>query len=46
MFCYRYRELSVALQNKGKVREALARELRLHAESIFNLEVERFFLFC
>ena len=46
MFCYRYRELSVALQNKGKVREALARELRLHAESIFNLEVERFSLDC
>ena len=46
MFTYRFRELQVALNRKGKVREALARELRVHPESIFNLEVERFSLDC
>ena len=46
MFTYRFRELQVALNRKGEVREALARELRLHPESIFNLEVERFSLDC
>ena len=46
MFTFRYRELQVALNRKGEVREALARELRLHPESIFNLEVERFSLDC
>ena len=44
MFTYRYRELSVALAKKGKYREALAKELRLHPEEIFNLQVERFSL--
>ena len=44
MFTYRYRELSVALAKKGKFREALAKELRLHPEEIFNLQVERFSL--
>lgn len=44
MLTYRYRELPVSLEKKGKVREALARELRLHPEKIFNLEVERFAL--
>jgi len=44
MFTYRYRELPVALEKKGQLREALARELRLHPEKIFNLEVERFAL--
>lgn len=44
MFTYRYRELSVALAKKGKHREALAKELRLHPEEIFNLQVERFSL--
>ncbi|MCQ2089586.1 MAG: NAD(P)-binding protein [Fibrobacter sp.] len=44
MFTYRYRELSVALAKKGEYRAALARELRLHPEEIFNLEVERFSL--
>ena len=44
MFTYRFRELSVALARKSQVREALARELRLHPEQIFNLEVERFAL--
>ena len=44
MFTYRYRELPVALEKKGQFREALARELRLHPEKIFNLEVERFAL--
>ena len=44
MFTYRYRELSVALAKKGEYRAALARELRLHSEEIFNLQVERFSL--
>ena len=44
MFTYRYRELSVAPAKKGKYREALAKELRLHPEEIFNLQVERFSL--
>ena len=44
MFTYRYRELPVALQHKGEVRTALARELHIHPEKIFNLEVERFAL--
>ncbi|MBO4435952.1 MAG: FAD-dependent oxidoreductase [Fibrobacter sp.] len=44
MLTYRYRELPVSLEKKGEVREALARELRLHPEKIFNLEVERFAL--
>ena len=44
MFTYRYRELSVALSKKGEYRAALARELRLHPEEIFNLQVERFSL--
>ncbi len=44
MFTYRYRELSVALHKKGEYRSALARELRLHPEEIFNLQVERFSL--
>ena len=44
MFTYRYRELSVALAKKGKYREALAKEIRLHPEEIFNLQVERFSL--
>ena len=44
MFTYRYRELSVVLAKKGKYREALAKELRLHPEEIFNLQVERFSL--
>ena len=46
MFTYRFRELQVALNRKGEVREALARELRVHPECIFNLEVERFSLDC
>ena len=46
MFTYRYRELPVALEKKGEVRNALARELRLNSEEIFNLEVERFALDC
>jgi hypothetical protein len=44
MLTYRYRELSVELHRKGKVREALAKLLHLHPEKIFNLEVERFAL--
>ena len=44
MFTYHYRELSVALAKKGKYREALAKEIRLHPEEIFNLQVERFSL--
>ena len=44
MFTYRYRELPIALEKKGEVRSALARELRLNPEQIFNLEVERFAL--
>ena len=44
MFTYRYRELPVALNKKGEYRAALARELRLHPEEIFNLQVERFSL--
>ena len=44
MFTYRYRELPVALEKKGEVREALARELRVHPENILNLAVERFAL--
>lgn len=44
MFTYRYRELAVALRKKGEYRAALARELRVHEEEIFNLEVERFSL--
>ena len=44
MFTYRFRELTVDLRQKGKVREALARELRVHPEQIFNLNVERFAL--
>ena len=44
MLTYRYRELEVALEKKGEVRGALARELRLNPEEIFNLEVERFAL--
>ena len=44
MFTYRYRELPVALHKKGEYRDALARELRLHPEEIFNLQVERFSL--
>lgn len=44
MYTYRYRELPVALQKKGEYRTALAKELRLHPEEIFNLQVERFSL--
>lgn len=44
MFTYRYRELPVALSKKGEYRAALARELRIHPEEIFNLQVERFSL--
>ncbi|MCQ2055033.1 MAG: FAD-dependent oxidoreductase [Fibrobacter sp.] len=44
MFTYRFRELSVDLRKKGQFREALARELRLNPEAIFNLNVERFAL--
>lgn len=44
MFTYRYRELPVALRKKGEYRAALARELRVHPEEIFNLQVERFSL--
>lgn len=44
MFTYRYRELTVALNKKGEYRAALARELRVHPEEIFNLQVERFSL--
>lgn len=44
MYTYRYRELSVALAKKGEYRAALARELRIHPEEVFNLEVERFSL--
>ena len=44
MFTYRYRELEVALGKKGEVRGALARELRVNPEEIFNLEIERFAL--
>ncbi|MCQ2108781.1 MAG: NAD(P)-binding protein [Fibrobacter sp.] len=44
MFTYRYRELAVPLRKKGEYRAALARELRVHEEEIFNLEVERFSL--
>lgn len=44
MFTYRYRELPVSLAKKGEYRAALARELRIHPEEIFNLEVERFSL--
>lgn len=44
MFTYRYRELPVALNKKGEYRAALARELRVHPEEIFNLQVERFSL--
>ena len=44
MFTYRYRELPVALNKKGEYRAALARELRIHPEEIFNLQVERFSL--
>ncbi|MBR4347590.1 MAG: FAD-dependent oxidoreductase [Fibrobacter sp.] len=44
MLTYRYRELAVALEKKGEVRHALARELRLNPEEIFNLVVERFAL--
>lgn len=44
MFTYRYRELAVALRKKGEVRAALAKELRVSPEEIFNLEVERFSL--
>lgn len=44
MFTYRYRELPVALNKKGEFRAALARELRVHPEEIFNLQVERFSL--
>lgn len=44
MFTYRFRELPVALSKKGEYRTALARELRVNPEEIFNLEVERFSL--
>ena len=44
MFTYRFRELAVALHKKGDVRAALAREIRIHPEKIFNIEVERFSL--
>lgn len=44
MFTYRYRELPVALHKKGDVRNALAKNLRVNPEEIFNLEVERFSL--
>ena len=44
MFTYRFRELAVALNKKGEVRSALAKEIRVHPEQIFNLEVERFSL--
>lgn len=44
MFTYRYRELAVALAKKGDVRNALAKNLRISPEEIFNLEVERFSL--
>ena len=44
MFTYRYRELPVALHKKGEYRAALARQLHLHPEEIFNLQVERFSL--
>ena len=44
MFSYCFHELPVALEKKGKFREALSKELKLHPEQIFNLEVERFSL--
>ena len=44
MFTYRFRELPVALNKKGEVRAALAKQIRVHPEEIFNLEVERFSL--
>jgi uncharacterized FAD-dependent dehydrogenase len=44
MYSYCFHELPVALEKKGKCREALAKELKLHQEQIFNLEVERFSL--
>ena len=44
MFTYRFRELPVALNKKGEVRAALAKQIRIHPEEIFNLEVERFSL--
>ena len=44
MFTYRFRELPVALKKKGEVRAALAKQIRVHPEEIFNLEVERFSL--
>ena len=44
MYSYCFHELPVALKKKGKFREALAKELKLHPEQIFNLEVERFSL--
>ena len=44
MYSYCFHELPVALEKKGKFREALAKELKLHPEQIFDLEVERFSL--
>lgn len=46
MFTYRYRELPVELTKKGEYRVALAKELCINSEEIFNLEVERFSLDC
>ena len=37
MYSYCFHELPVALEKKGKFREALAKELKLQQEQIFNL---------
>ncbi|MCF0224312.1 MAG: NAD(P)-binding protein [Fibrobacter sp.] len=44
MFTFRYRELAVPLEKKGDVRTCLAKEIKVHPEEIFNLQVERFSL--
>ena len=41
---YHFRELSLPLQKKGEVANALAHALNLREDEIFNLEVERFAL--
>lgn len=44
LFAYHFRELSVPLENKGNILEALSHAVGISPDSILNLEVERFAL--
>lgn len=44
LFSYHFRELSVPLEKKGEILEALSHAAKIPKDSILNLEVERFAL--